>query len=275
MLNFAANLSWMFKEWAFLDRFAAAADADFSHVECLFPYDHTPDDIARQLARNKLKLVLFNAPPGDLSEGERGLASLPDRQDEFRASVETALDYARATGVGRVHLMSGLAAGDPALALATFREAIRFACDAAAGDGIDVMIEPINNRDVPGYLMNDFALAEQLIAELKLPNLKLQFDIYHRQVIHGEVMRGLEMLMPITGHIQISSVSSRHEPMSGALDDFAILRAIDRLGYAGYIGCEYNPAAGTLAGLEWMKRLAGTGQRINTGSGSTFPTMNR
>ncbi|HWX90653.1 MAG TPA: TIM barrel protein [Rhizomicrobium sp.] len=257
VLNFAANLSWMFKEWDFLDRFAAAADAGFSAVECLFPYDHTPDAIARQLVRHKLKLVLINAPPGDLSEGERGLASLPDRQDEFRASVETALEYARATGVARVHLMSGLAFGDPAHALATFREAIRFACEAAAGDGIDVMIEPINNRDVPGYLMNDFGLAEQLIAELKLPNLKLQFDIYHRQVIHGEVTDGLKALMPITGHIQISSVPSRHEPMSGALDDLAILRAIDRLGYAGFIGCEYNPAAGTLAGLGWRERVSG------------------
>jgi hydroxypyruvate isomerase len=253
VLNFAANLSWMFKEWAFLDRFAAAADAGFSHVECLFPYDHKPEEIAQRLSRHGLKLVLLNAPPGDLSKGERGLASLPARQTEFRASVETALAYARATGAGRVHLMSGIAAGDSALA--RFKDSIKFACETL--DGIDVMIEPINNRDVPGYLMNDFVLAEQLIAELKLPNLKLQFDIYHRQVIHGEAMRGLEALMPITGHIQISSVPSRHEPMSGALDDLAILRAIDRLGYAGFIGCEYNPAAGTLEGLGWRERVSG------------------
>jgi 2-dehydrotetronate isomerase len=255
MLNFAANLSWMFKEWDFLDRFAAAADAGFSHVECLFPYDHTPDDIAQRLARHKLKLVLFNAPPGDLSKGDRGLASLPGRQEEFRASIKTALAYARATGAGRVHLMSGLVTGDPARALATYRDSIRFACEYL--DGIDVMIEPINNRDVPGYLMNDFALAEQLIAELKLPNLKLQFDIYHRQVIHGEVMRGLEALVPITGHIQISSVPGRHEPMSGEVDDLRILQAIDHLNYTGFIGCEYSPAAGTLEGLGWMKRVSG------------------
>ena len=255
MLNFAANLSWMFKEWDFLDRFAAAADAGFSSVECLFPYDHTPEEIARRLSRHDLKLVLFNAAPGDLSKGERGLASLPGRQAEFRASVETALAYARATGARRVHLMSGIAAGDSARALATYRDSIRFACESL--DGIDVMIEPINNRDVPGYLMNDFSLAESLIAELKLPNLKLQFDIYHRQVIHGEVMRGLEALLPITGHIQISSVPDRHEPASGELDDLAILRAIERLNYAGFIGCEYSPAAGTLEGLGWMKQFRG------------------
>ena len=254
VLNFAANLSWMFKEWDFLDRFAAAADAGFSAVECLFPYDHTPEEIARRLSRHDLKLVLFNAAPGDLSKGERGLASLPGRQEEFRASVKTALAYARATGATRVHLMSGIAAGDKALA--TYRDSIRFACESL--DGIDVMIEPINNRDVPGYLMNDFGMAERLIAELKLHNLKLQFDIYHLQVIHGEVINGLEALMPITGHIQISSVPGRHEPMSGELDDLCILQAIDRLGYAGFIGCEYTPAAGTLAGLSWMKRVSGS-----------------
>jgi hydroxypyruvate isomerase len=255
VLNFAANLSWMFKEWDFLDRFAAAADAGFSAVECLFPYDHTPDDIAQRLSRHKLKLVLFNAAPGDLSKGERGLASLPGRQAEFRASVATALAYARATGAGRVHLMSGLVTGDPARALAAYQDSIRFACEYL--DGIDVMIEPINNHDVPGYLMNDFALAEGLVTELNLPNLKLQFDIYHRQVIHGEVTDGLEALMPITGHIQISSVPGRHEPMSGEVDDLRILRAIDRLNYTGFIGCEYSPTAGTLEGLGWMKQFRG------------------
>jgi hydroxypyruvate isomerase len=251
VLNFAANLSWMFKEWDFLDRFAAAADAGFSHVECLFPYDHTPDDIGWRLSRHKLQLVLFNTNPGDLLKGERGMACLPERREEFRASITTALAYAQAMGAGRVHLMSGIGAG--AGALAAFRDAIRFACETL--DGITVMIEPINNRDVPGYLLNDFGLAERLIAELKLPNLKLQFDIYHHQVIHGEVMRGLEALLPITGHIQISSVPNRHEPASGELDDLAILRAIDRLGYGGFIGCEYNPAAGTLEGLGWMKQF--------------------
>lgn len=252
-LKFAANLSWMFKEWSFLDRFAAAADAGFAAVEYLFPYEYEPDAIARLLSRHGLKQVLFNMPPGDLSAGEKGLACLPERRDAFRASVQTALTYARATGTPRLHLMSGIGSGDKAAA--AYRDAIGLACDAAEADGIDILLEPINNRDVPGYLMNDFGLAAGLIAELKRPNLKLQFDIYHRQIIHGDVTRGLEALMPITGHIQVSSAPLRHEPMSGELDDRRMFQLIERLGYAGHIGCEYNPANGTLEGLGWMRRL--------------------
>jgi hydroxypyruvate isomerase len=253
MLKFAANLSWMFQEWSFPERFAAAADAGFGAVEYLFPYDHAPDAIAGLLLRHGLKQVLFNLPPGDFAAGERGIAALPERGDEFRASVTTALVYARALGVPRLHLMSGIAAGDGALA--AYRDALRFACDEAAKDGIDILIEPINNRDIPGYLMNSFDLAEALIRDLALPNLKLQFDIYHRQVIHGDVTRGLEMLMSITGHIQIASAPLRQEPGSGELDDRRILQAIQDLDYRGHIGCEYRPAAGTLAGLGWMQRL--------------------
>jgi hydroxypyruvate isomerase len=252
-LNFAANLSWLFQEWPFLDRFAAAADAGFTAVEYLFPYDHAPGDIAQRLSRHGLKQVLFNLPPGDFGSGERGLAGLSGRREEFRASVETALNYARATGTPRLHLMAGIAAGDAAMAC--YREAIKFACEAAERDGIDILIEPINGRDIPGYLMNDFTLAERLIDELNLPNLRLQFDIYHRQTLHGDVTRGLETLLPITGHIQVASVPLRHEPTTGELDDRRVFDTLTRLGYGGFIGCEYRPAAGTLAGLSWMKGL--------------------
>ena len=257
MLNFAANLSCMFKEWDFLDRFAAAADAGFQAVEYLFPYDHRPDDIAARLSHHALKQVLFNLPPGNLAKGERGLAIFPERRSEFRASVATAITYARATGTPRMHLMPGIVSGEPAPALAAFKESICFACETAARDGIDILLEPINNHDVPGYLMNSFDLAAQIIAELKLPNLKLQFDIYHRQMIHGEVLQGLEIFLPITAHMQASSVPLRHEPTSGELDDIGIFQAIERLGYAGHIGCEYTPAAGTLEGLGWMEKLNG------------------
>jgi 2-dehydrotetronate isomerase len=253
MLTFAANLSWMFKEHPFLDRFAAAADAGFTTVEYLFPYDHDPDDIAARLSRHNLKLALFNGPPGDLDKGERGLACIPDRRTEFRASLATALTYARATNAPRLHLMAGVVADDPAKALATYKDALNFACDAARG--IDVMIEPLNGRDAPGYLLNDFGLAQRLITQLGRPNLKLQFDIYHRQVIHGDVTRGLEALLPITGHIQVSSVPTRSEPTTGELDDRRILQTIEKLGYTGVIGCEYNPAAGTLEGLGWMNGI--------------------
>ena len=255
MFNFAANLSWMFQEWPFLDRFAAAADAGFKAVEYLFPYEFKVDDIARQLSRTKLSQVLFNLPPGDFAKGERGMACLVARQDEFRASVLAALEYARASGTPRLHLMSGIVAQGREDALAAFRDSIRFACETAAIDGIDIVIEPINNRDIPGYLMNSFDLAAHLIGGLKLPNLKLLFDVYHRQIIHGDVTRGLETFMPIIGHIQISSAPLRQEPMSGELNDRYILRTIERLGYLGHIGCEYQPAVGTLEGLGWMKRL--------------------
>jgi 2-dehydrotetronate isomerase len=253
MLTFAANLSWMFKEHSFLDRFAAAADAGFETVEYLFPYDHDPDDIAARLSRHKVRLALFNGPPGDLDKGERGLACIPDRQADFRASLATALEYARATNAPRLHLMAGAIGGDPAKALATYKDALNFACDAARD--LDIMIEPLNGRDAPGYLLNDFGLAQRVIGELGRSNLKLQFDIYHRQIIHGDVTRGLEALLPITGHIQLSSVPTRNEPTTGELDDRRILRTIEKLNYSGIIGCEYNPAAGTLEGLGWMKTL--------------------
>jgi 2-dehydrotetronate isomerase len=252
-LNFAANLSWLFQEWPFLDRFAAAADAGFTAVECLFPYDHAPADIAQRLSRHGLKLVLFNLPPGDFIAGDRGLAALSERESQFRASVETALNYARVTATPRLHLMSGIQAGEAALL--TYQDALKFACEAAARHGIEILIEPINPRDIPGYLMNDFELAERLIDGLKLPNLKLQFDIYHRQILQGDVTRGLEALLPVTGHIQIASVPMRHEPTTGELNDHHVLDTITRLHYSGFIGCEYRPAAGTLAGLSWMKSL--------------------
>jgi hydroxypyruvate isomerase len=254
MPNFAANLSWMFQEWPFLDRFAAAADAGFSAVEYLFPYDHKPDEIAKRLSAAGQRLVLFNLPPGDLAGGERGLVALPERQQDFRGSVETALHYALATGAPRLHLMASNASGD--VALAAYKDGLRFACDAAGRHGIDIMIEPLNRRDAPLYLLNDFGLAEKIIAELNLPNLKLQFDIYHRQIIHGDVMRGLEALLPITGHIQIASVPARQEPASGELDDLRIFKTLERLNYKGFVGCEYKPADGTLAGLGWLKRVA-------------------
>jgi hydroxypyruvate isomerase len=253
MPRFAANISWLFQEWAFPDRFAAAADAGFSAVECLFPYDHDRDAIAAALARHKLTMALINLPPGDLTRGERGLAALPERQADFRAALETALGYAGATGAGRLHVMSGIARG--AAALAAYKDSLALACDTAAPHGITITIEPLNRRDVPGYLLDDYDLAARVIADVARPNLKLQFDIYHRQILHGDVVRGLEALMPITGHVQIASVPDRAEPLSGELDDRLLLNAIDRLGYDGFVGCEYRPANGTLAGLGWMKGL--------------------
>jgi 2-dehydrotetronate isomerase len=250
MPRFAANLSMMFTEVPFLDRFAAAAEAGFDSVEFLFPYDLDPDKIVACLRANGLTQALFNLPPGDWAAGERGLAALPGRESEFRASVTTALRYAAATGVARLHVMAGLADPDSAEADRTYRDNLRYLC-AAAPAGLTILIEPINARDMPGYYLNDFNRAADLIADLALPNLRLQFDIYHRQIIHGDVLTGLRRLMPIIGHVQVASVPLRHEPGTGELDDFRVLRELDVLGYTGFVGCEYRPAADTVSGLGW------------------------
>lgn len=254
MPKFAANLSMMFNEWEFLDRFAAAREQGFTAVEFLFPYAFQPEEIAARLQREGLTQALFNLPPGDWDKGERGIACIPGREDEFRASVEKALPYARATGVRRLHLMSGHGDRNDPRALAAYTAALRHACAAAAPLGIDILIEPINGRDMPGYFMNDFGFAASLIGELGLPNLRLQYDIYHRQILHGDVMKSLEALMPVTGHVQVASVPRRNEPGTGELDDARIFRHLDALGYEGYVGCEYRPAGSTVEGLGWFRR---------------------
>jgi hydroxypyruvate isomerase len=259
--RFAANLSMMFNEWPFLDRFAAAADAGFDAVEFLFPYDHPPEAIAARLTANRLTQALFNLPPGDWAAGERGLAASPERFDDLKASVERALDYAAATGAKRLHLMAGLASRRDGAAVAAYRNAVVWTSERLLAEGIDVVIEPINGRDMPGYLLDDFGFAEALIRELSLPNLRLQFDIYHRQVLHGDVTAGLRRLMPLIGHIQIASVPERHEPAGGELDDHFILHELDRLGYDGFVGCEYVPETTTLDGLGWLDRYRSDGSR--------------
>ncbi len=256
MPRFAANLTMMFTEWPFLDRFAAAADAGFTAVEFLFPYDHPPEAIAERLTRNDLTQALFNLPPGDWQAGERGFAALPDRFEALKDGVERALPYARATGVKRLHLMAGIAAPSDTRARDAYRRAVRWTADRLAAEGLAVMIEPINGRDVPGYFLSDFGLAERLVRDLALPNLKLQFDIYHRQILHGDVAMALRATMPIIGHIQIASVPSRNEPSLEELNYPFLFAELDRLGYDGFVGCEYRPRAGTLAGLDWFKPYA-------------------
>ncbi|AZO19805.1 hydroxypyruvate isomerase [Mesorhizobium sp. M1E.F.Ca.ET.045.02.1.1] len=269
MPRFAANLTMMFNEVGFMDRFAAAAGAGFDAVEYLFPCAFDAHRIADALRRNGVTQALFNLPPGNWGAGERGLAALPDRQDDFRASVWTALAYASATGVGRVHVMSGLADRADPVAHKTYRASLAYLCDAAGARGLDVLIEPINPRDMPGYFLNDFNQAADLIAEMGLPNLKLQFDIYHRQIIHGDVLTGLRELMPIIGHVQIAAVPLRNEPGTGELDDARILRELDALKYDGFVGLEYRPAGETVAGLGWLTAYA-KARRDETDSGDAL-----
>ncbi len=249
---FAANLSMMFTEWDFLDRFAAAADAGFSAVEYLFPYDFSSDDIARRLTRHRLTQALFNLPPGDWNAGDRGTAAIPERAAEFRSSVAAALVYAEATGVKRLHVMSGIANSLDPKARAAFRDALRYATDLVGARGVDVLIEPINSRDMPGYFLNDFDLAVDVIATSGLSHLKLQYDIYHRQIMRGDIVKSLDDLLPIVGHVQVASVPERHEPGTGELNDDHIFRHLDAIGYKGFVGCEYRPSGATLSGLAWL-----------------------
>jgi len=260
MPRFAANLSLMFNEWPFLDRFGAAADAGFTAVEFLFPYEFSPDDIGERLQRYGLTQALFNLPPGDWDSGERGMASFPERFDEVKASIATALPYAKATGVKRLHLMAGKSDRHDPKHVEAFKAAVRWAAGELGRHGIDVVLEPLNGRDAPGYFLNDFAFAQKLIADLALPNVKLQFDIYHRQIVHGDVVVALREMMPIIGHIQVASVPSRHEPDSEELSDGFVFAELDRLGYSGFVGCEYRPRAGTLEGLGWIKPYLAAGK---------------
>lgn len=257
MPRFAANLSMMFNEHPFLDRFDAAAKAGFTAVEFLFPYEHKPEDVAVRLKRNGLKQVLFNLPPGDWNAGEKGFAARPDKFDELRQSLHTALPYAEATGVRRLHMMAGLADRHDPKAVDAFKKSVEWAADFLGDHGIDVVIEPINGRDVPGYFLNDFMFARDIIKELGIPNVGLQFDIYHCQILHGDVTTRLREMMPLIGHIQIASVPSRNEPAGEELNYPFLFAELDRLGYDNYVGCEYRPAGDTVAGLGWFKPYAG------------------
>ncbi|MGH6717034.1 MAG: 2-oxo-tetronate isomerase [Bradyrhizobium sp.] len=257
MPRFAANLTMMFNEVPFLDRFEAAAEAGFTAVEFLFPYDYAADEVAARLHRAGLTQALFNLPPGNWDAGEKGFAALPDRFDDLKQSLSTALPYAKATGVKRLHLMSGIAERSDPKAVEAFRKSVVWAAEFLAPHGLDVVIEPINPRNVPGYFLDDFSFARDLIGKLQIPNLKLQFDIYHCQIIHGDVTMRLREMMPIIGHIQIASIPSRHEPDGEELNYPFIFDELDRLGYGGFVGCEYNPRGRTTDGLGWFKPYAG------------------
>jgi hydroxypyruvate isomerase len=252
MPRFAANLSMMFQEWPFLDRFAAAADAGFTAVECHFPYETAAARIADRLERNGLTMQLFNVSPGDWLSGERGLAALPQRKELQRDCVKQAVEYAGITRTPRLHLLAGIADRRDPGACRTYRDAIESAAAMLSIAGLTLMIEPINSRDIPGYFLDDFGYAERLIAQAAIPNLKLQFDIYHRQIMHGDVTTALQRLLPMIGHVQVASVPDRAEPGRGELNDTRIFGLLDQLGYDGHIGAEYQPVRGTIEGLDWF-----------------------
>ena len=258
MPRFAANLTMMYAEHAFLDRFAAAAADGFGAVEFLFPYEWPAATLAALLAEHGLEQVLFNAPPGDFAAGERGIACLPGRESEFRGGLARALDYAAALRCPRVHLMAGLAPANSGRAelRRTYLANLAWAARQADAAAVDVLIEPINTRDIPGYFLNRQDEAHAILAELELPRLKVQMDLYHCQIVEGDVAMKLRRYLPSgrVGHLQIAGVPDRHEPDSGELEHGYLFGVIDELGYPGWIGCEYRPAAGTSNGLGWLRR---------------------
>jgi hydroxypyruvate isomerase len=231
MPRFAANLSMMYNEHPFLDRFAAASADGFRAVEFLFPYDFPADEIAARLKAYGLKQALFNAPPGDWAKGERGMASIPGREEEFKRSIATALEYTQRLGNKRLHVTAG----------------------EAASLGIVVVIEPINTRDIPGFFLERQDEAHAICAEAGKANLKVQMDLYHCQIVEGDLAMKIRKYLARVGHIQVAGVPERHEPDLGEVNYPYLFDLLDHLGYDGWIGCEYRPRAGTTAGLGWAK----------------------
>lgn len=263
MPRFAANLTLMYPEHAFLDRFAAAAADGFTAVECLFPYDWPVAELVARLQAHGLVQQLFNAPPGDWAAGDRGLACLPQRREEFRRGlVEQALPCARALGCRRLHVMAGvtpdIVPGGVArdTLRATYLDNLAWAAQAAVADGVELLIEPINPRDMPGYFLNRQDEAHAIVAAVGAPNLKVQMDLYHCQIVEGDVATKLRQYLPSgrVGHLQIAGVPERHEPDTGELNYPYLFDLIDALGWTQPIGCEYRPRAGTSAGLGWLRR---------------------
>ena len=257
MPKFAANLSMMFNEVPFPERFAAAAKAGFKGVEFLFPYDYTPAEVAGWLKENKLENALFNLPPGDFAAGERGIASLPGREQEFRDGVAKAIDYALALGTPKVHCMAGLfpAGADRGKHRAVYVENVRYAAQELAKHGRMLVIEPINPRDIPGYFINTQAEGHAICKEIGLPNLKVQMDFYHCQIVEGDLTMTFKNNFVGIGHVQIASVPTRNEPDQGEINYRHIFKLLDEMGYDGWVGCEYRPRGRTEEGLGWLEAL--------------------
>lgn len=257
MPKFCANLTLLFTEVDFLDRFEAAAKAGFKGVEYLFPYDYDPDILAAKLSEHGLTQVLHNMPPGDWAAGERGIAILPDRIQEYREGVTTAIRYATALSCKRLHSMAGIPTPglDFDTAYATYIDNLRYAAAETKKAGIDLLIEPINDRyDVPGYFLNTSDEGLQVIADVGADNLFLQYDIYHMQIMEGDLARTMEANLDRIAHMQLADTPGRHEPGTGEINYPFLFDRLDKIGYDGWIGCEYHPANGTVEGLGWMPR---------------------
>ncbi|WP_370261572.1 hydroxypyruvate isomerase family protein [Limnobacter sp.] len=261
-MKLAANLSLMYTEWAFVDRIAAAAEDGFKHVECMFPYECAPEQLQSATNRAGVDWLLINAPCGNWSGGDRGLACLPNRRDEFKEAAYRAAEYALALRVPHVHVLAGVVNGQPHEpsiedAWACYEDNLRWLCREMAHLPIVWLIEPINTRDVPGYLLNTQAQAHAMVMRIDAPNLGVQMDLYHCQIMEGDVIRKLEAYLP-TGrvkHIQIAGVPERHEPDLSELHYPRVFECLQALAYQGGVGCEYRPKQGTRAGLHWRSTM--------------------
>jgi hydroxypyruvate isomerase len=250
---FAANLSMMFTELPFLERFAGAAGAGFTGVEYLFPYDYSPDELAERQENAGLEQVLFNLPPGDWDAGERGLAALPGREGAFEAAVKKAMTYAARLRCPRVHVMAGINPPDvdPAAAQAVYVRNLKAAAAEAARFGVTILIEPISPRTMPGYHLARQAQARETLDAVAAENLRVQLDLFHCQIVEGDLATTIREGLDLVGHIQIAGVPDRHEPSTGEINYPYLFALLDELGYGGWIGCEYRPAGRTLDGLGW------------------------
>ena len=267
-LQFAANLSWLYPDLPFLDRFAAAARDGFTGVECLFPHEHPTAEIQARLRDLNLQLVLFNAEPGDWAHGERGLASLSGREADFQRVVQEALARAAALDCPRVHIMAGLpplnTPEERIKAWACYEENLRWAAGQAQAEGRTLLIEPINPRDMPGYLLTTQADAHALVQGIGSPHLKVQMDLYHCQIVEGDVTMRLSQWLPTgqVGHLQIAAVPDRGEPNDGELAWPWVFDQLRRLNWQGWIGCEYRPRTTTTQGLSWLRHLREAAQAL-------------
>ncbi|MDR2239793.1 MAG: hydroxypyruvate isomerase [Zoogloeaceae bacterium] len=258
MPKFAANLSMLFTEAPLLDRFERAAQAGFTAAELQFPYDTPIEPLRQALRRSGLRLVLHNLPAGDWAAGERGIACHPDRMEEFRAGVDRAIDYALALGVPQLNCLAGIRPPETpeATARRVLADNLRFAAAKLKAHGLKLLIEPINTHDMPGFFLHGTRQALELIAEIRseMDNLFLQYDVYHVQRMGGDVIGALAAHIDRIAHIQIADAPGRHEPGTGEIDFASLFACLDRIGYAGWVGCEYRPAAATEAGLGWLPR---------------------
>jgi hydroxypyruvate isomerase len=255
MPKFNANLSMLFNEVDFLDRFGAAKDAGFNGVEYLFPYAHRKEDLAERLQANGLTQVLHNLPAGDWAAGERGIACLPDRIGEFQAGVGHAIEYARALQCSQLNCLAGIAPKniDPPRIRDTLIRNLQFAAAQLKAAGIRLLLEPCNTRDIPGFFVNHSQQALEIIAAVGSDNLFLQYDIYHMQVMEGNLAPTIQRNLDRIGHLQLADNPGRHEPGTGEINYPFLFGHIDRIGYSGWIGCEYKPAQSTVDGLGWIR----------------------